>query len=218
MANNSRVIQNHLKKLKSDVEDHPIDMRFYIDDSNIKHIYFCVYGVKDSPYYGGRYYGELILPEDFPFGPPRKLIMHTPSGRYSIGKEICLTNTAFHAESWSPMWGIYRFMLGFLSTFNDSMADRRGVAHLQCSDDEICKYAAESDAYNVKHYSNTDSTTVLGKIDYIFKNNPSVFPPVERTMHGTGLKDSPKLSVNPTSDSNGSTSDSGASTVTNTIG
>jgi ubiquitin-conjugating enzyme E2 J2 len=200
MASNPRILQKHFAKLKEEVTEHPINVRFYVHDGDLKHIYFCVFGHKDTPYQGGEFYGEVTLPEDYPFSPPKQLIMHTPNGRYEIGKAICLTNTSFHPESWSPMWGLYKFMDGFMTTFTDPIKTRDGVGHLRLPDNEIRVFASASKEYNRTHYRVLSSASVLAKIDHIFATDATVFPPIDRTMYGTGTKDSPVLSVVPSGD------------------
>jgi len=42
-----------------------------------------------------------MLPKDYPASPPRVQLL-TPSGRFVTGKDICLSASSFHPESWSP--------------------------------------------------------------------------------------------------------------------
>ena len=66
---------------------------------NIRLWYFLFYGMKESPYEGGTYLGQINFPEDYPFRPP-DILMITPSGRFKPGKNICTSFTGFHPESW----------------------------------------------------------------------------------------------------------------------
>ncbi len=54
---------------------------------------------------GGRYHGKLLFPSEYPFKPPN-LIMMTPSGRFEVGKKICLNFSGYHPEQWQPSWTI----------------------------------------------------------------------------------------------------------------
>ena len=43
--------------------------------------HYVVKGPENTPYEGGFYHGKLIFPKEFPFRPPR-ILMLTPSGRF----------------------------------------------------------------------------------------------------------------------------------------
>ena len=43
--------------------------------------HYVIKGPEKSPYEGGYYHGKLVFPKDFPFKPP-KIIMMTPNGRF----------------------------------------------------------------------------------------------------------------------------------------
>lgn len=76
--------------------------------------YFIIKGHKDTPYEGGLFAGKIEFPPDYPFKPPY-IVMLTPSGRFEIGKQICLSYTNHHPESWNPMWTISTMIRGFIS-------------------------------------------------------------------------------------------------------
>ena len=43
--------------------------------------HYVVKGPENTPYDGGFYHGKLIFPKEFPFRPPR-ILMITPNGRF----------------------------------------------------------------------------------------------------------------------------------------
>ena len=107
----------NLKKCPSDMfHAEPLE-----DDIYTWH--FTLKGVQDSPYEGGLYHGEISLPDDYPMRGP-DIIFHTPNGRFTTHKAICLDNTNYHPESWSPLWKV-RNILESLDMF--FLQDEAGI-------------------------------------------------------------------------------------------
>ena len=73
-----------------------------------------------SPYAGGFYHGRIILPPAYPLKPPSFRFL-TPSGRFEVNREICLSISGHHEETWQPAWGI-RTALVAIRSFMDSDA------------------------------------------------------------------------------------------------
>jgi len=121
------------------------------DDTNMLIWYFLVKGPKDSDYENGYYIGKLTHSPNYPFSPP-DFIMLTPSGRFKIEKKICLTNTGFHTNEWSPMWTIHGILTGFVSIMLEDKDD--GISHIKTSKHEREKLALESVEYNKKYHHN----------------------------------------------------------------
>eukprot|EP00438_Fugacium_kawagutii_P010212 Skav234244 [mRNA] locus=scaffold1464:541399:546763:- [translate_table: standard] len=63
----------------------------------------------DDAHGEGIYTGRIVLPVNYPLAPP-SITLLTPSGRWEVGKKICLSNTNYHAELWQPAWGIRTMM------------------------------------------------------------------------------------------------------------
>lgn len=139
---------------KTLLADHGIEV--YVDPENMQIIYILLHGHKDTPFEGGQYIGYLKLPPEFPFKGP-DVYMLTPNGRFRRNKKICLSNTGYHNESWSPMWGITNFLIGFVSMMNDH-TDTIGIAHLNSSVETIKKYAKQSIEYNRLYYYGGNTT------------------------------------------------------------
>ncbi|CAE7824885.1 UBE2J1 [Symbiodinium sp. CCMP2456] len=77
---------------------------------------FAVRGPPSTDFEGGIYTGKIVLPVNYPLAPP-SITMLTPSGRWEVGKKICLSNTNYHAELWQPAWGIRTIMEALRSHF-----------------------------------------------------------------------------------------------------
>ncbi|KAF3939384.1 hypothetical protein ABW19_dt0208742 [Dactylella cylindrospora] len=58
-----------------------------------------------SPYDGGFYHGRILLPPNYPMRPPM-FRFYTDSGRFEVNRDVCLSNSGFHEETWQPSWGI----------------------------------------------------------------------------------------------------------------
>ncbi|CAJ1373494.1 unnamed protein product [Effrenium voratum] len=77
---------------------------------------FAIRGPPETDFQGGIYTGKIVLPVNYPLAPP-SITMLTPSGRWEVGKKICLSNTNYHAELWQPAWGIRTMMEALRSHF-----------------------------------------------------------------------------------------------------
>lgn len=138
MSSSSNVINRlFVKRITSEIqgfEKNPIQhIDVYVDESNMHNWYFLILGDKESDYNGGYYLGNLILSKDYP-ATPVDFIMLTPSGRFEIGRKICLTITGFHSDQWSTAWTIERALVAFSSIFVADVDE--GLAHIKCSKEE----------------------------------------------------------------------------------
>ena len=73
--------------------------------TNLREWHFSFRGVGEV-YSKGIYHGQIILPKDYPLSPP-SIQMWTPNGRFKPFKDICLSATNYHPESWTPRWSIH---------------------------------------------------------------------------------------------------------------
>lgn len=70
-----------------------------------------------------------MLPPQYPLRPPSFRFL-TPSGRFEVNREICLSISGHHEETWQPAWGI-RTALVAMRSFMDT--DARGqLGGLEC--------------------------------------------------------------------------------------
>jgi ubiquitin-conjugating enzyme E2 J1 len=98
-----------------------------------------------SPYAGGLYHGRITLPPTYPLKPPNFRFL-TPSGRFEVNREICLSISGFHEETWMPAWGV-RTALTALRSFMAERGSAGQVGGLEASPDVRKRLAAESRAW-----------------------------------------------------------------------
>ncbi|EPS44759.1 hypothetical protein H072_1278 [Dactylellina haptotyla CBS 200.50] len=97
-----------------------------------------------SPYAGGFYHGRIILSPNYPMRPPMFRFL-TDSGRFEVNRDICLSISGFHEETWQPSWSI-RLALIALRAFMDSEPEGQ-VGGLECRDDTRRLLATKSCDY-----------------------------------------------------------------------
>lgn len=96
---------------------------------NLHEWHFSIAGPPGSVYEGGIYHGRVLLPADYPSSAPR-LQMLNPSGRFEVGADICLSATAFHQETWQPVWTVRTLV----SALRSHMATKAvEVGGIECS-------------------------------------------------------------------------------------
>lgn len=90
-------------------------------DSDLFEWHFTLRGPPaPSPFDGGIYHGRIVLPPAYPLKPPSFRFL-TPTGRFEVNREICLSISGHHEETWQPAWGI-RTALVAIRSFMDSDA------------------------------------------------------------------------------------------------
>jgi len=88
-------------------------------DANLFEWHFTLRGPPaPSPFASGIYHGRIVLPPSYPLRPPSFRFL-TPSGRFEPNREICLSISGHHEESWQPAWGI-RTALVAIRSFMDT--------------------------------------------------------------------------------------------------
>ena len=86
--------------------------------NNLLEWHFSFTGVQDSAYEGGVYHGRIRLHPEYPRKAP-SISMLTPTGRWQVGKEICLSASSFHQETWDPSVNLRTLVMslrGFITT------------------------------------------------------------------------------------------------------
>ena len=74
--------------------------------------------VQDTPFEGGLYHGVITFPKEYPWKPPA-IKMLTPTGKFEVGRDICLSISAHHPETWNPLWSVKSMLIGLLSFMCD---------------------------------------------------------------------------------------------------
>lgn len=97
-----------------------------------------------SPFDGGLYHGRIVLPPAYPLKPPSFRFV-TPTGRFEVNREICLTISAHHEESWQPAWGI-RTALVAIRSFMDTSASGQ-LGGMDASEEVRKRLAGQSKAF-----------------------------------------------------------------------
>ncbi|RPA91899.1 UBC-like protein [Choiromyces venosus 120613-1] len=87
-------------------------------DENLFEWHFTLRGPPGTPYSEGIYHGRITLPPLYPLRPPSFRFM-TPSGRFEVNREICLSISGHHEDTWQPAWGVRTAVValrGFMET------------------------------------------------------------------------------------------------------
>jgi ubiquitin-protein ligase len=141
-----------MKRMKGELKnlmDNRNDFVQAIPDQDDITIFYFLLKPSDPPYKGGYYIGKIKVPLNYPATAP-SFYMLTPSGRFTINQEICLTNSRFHPEATTAAWNINSMSVAFMSIFiND---DTNGISHIVDSAENRTKYALNSYDYNIQHY------------------------------------------------------------------
>lgn len=113
-------------------------------DSDLFDWHFTLRGPPSSSFAEGHYHGRIVLPATYPLRPPMFRFL-TPSGRFEVNREICLSISGHHEETWSPSWGI-RTALTALRSFMET--DAKGqLGGLECTKEERARLAASSQSW-----------------------------------------------------------------------
>jgi ubiquitin-conjugating enzyme E2 J2 len=143
------------KRLLADIKvlekDPPEFMDAIPDEKNMLVWYFLLRGTDE--YQGGWYLGKILHDKEYPLKPPDVQMM-TPSGRYEININICLSFTRFHPDQWSAMWNIRSLLDGMYSNMNNDHKEEQGIGYIKNTPEVRAKYAKESIDYNLTHYQN----------------------------------------------------------------
>ncbi|CAP72805.1 uncharacterized protein PODANS_2_2340, partial [Podospora anserina S mat+] len=87
--------------------------------------HFTLLGPPSSPYENGLYHGRINLPPSYPLRPPSFRFL-TPSGRFEVNREICLSISGHHEETWQPAWGIRTALVALRSFMETDVKGQLG--------------------------------------------------------------------------------------------
>ncbi|KAL9006765.1 MAG: hypothetical protein Q9188_000452 [Gyalolechia gomerana] len=127
-------------------------------ESNLFEWHFTLQGPPSTPYATGIYHGRIILPPTYPLRPPSFRFL-TPSGRFEVNREICLSISGHHEETWQPAWGI-RTALWALRAFMEGGAKGQ-VGGMEMSEAERKRLAAESRSWRCQGCGGTTNGEIL---------------------------------------------------------
>lgn len=127
-------------------------------ESNLFEWHFTLQGPPSTPYSEGAYHGRIILPPTYPLRPPSFRFL-TPSGRFEVNREICLSISGHHEETWQPAWGI-RTALWALRAFMEG--DAKGqVGGMEMSEKERRRLAGESKTWSCQGCGGRSNEDIL---------------------------------------------------------
>lgn len=109
-------------------------------DENLHDWHFTLAGPPSpTPYATGFYHGRITFPASYPLRPPSFRFL-TPSGRFEVNREICLSISGHHEETWQPAWGVRTALLAIRSEIMG--ADSKGqVGGMEVGDGLRREYA-----------------------------------------------------------------------------
>lgn len=126
-------------------------------ESDLFEWHFTLRGPPNSSYSNGIYHGRIILPPTYPLRPPSFRFM-TPSGRFEANREICLSISGHHEETWQPAWGV-RTALVALRSFMET--DARGqLGGLETTDAVRQRLASESSSFKCSACAKTNGEII----------------------------------------------------------
>mmetsp|Transcript_16709 Transcript_16709/g.52216 ORF Transcript_16709/g.52216 Transcript_16709/m.52216 type:complete len:369 (-) Transcript_16709:996-2102(-) len=134
-------IKRIMKEMAELRNDCCVDYAAWALDENIFEFHFTVRGPRDSPFEGGLYHGKILLPPEYPFKPPHFYFL-TPSGRFEVGRKICLTISSYHPESWQPSWSIRTALIAIIGFFPTPA--HGAIGSVDASDETRISLAAKS--------------------------------------------------------------------------
>ncbi|KAK1979681.1 ubiquitin-conjugating enzyme [Colletotrichum cereale] len=136
-------------------------------ESDLFEWHFTFRGPPNSSYSEGIYHGRIVLPPTYPLRPPSFRFL-TPSGRFETNREICLSISGHHEETWQPAWGV-RTALVALRSFMET--DPRGqLGGLETSDAVRKRHATASHAFKCPTCAKTN-IEIIQECEDIAKTN-----------------------------------------------
>ncbi|KAK3940719.1 putative ubiquitin-conjugating enzyme [Diplogelasinospora grovesii] len=137
-------------------------------ESDLFEWHFTLRGPPNSAYAGGIYHGRIVLPPTYPLRPPAFRFV-TPSGRFETNREICLSISGHHEETWQPAWGL-RTALVALRSFMET--DAKGqLGGLETSDAVRKRLAQESGGFRCGACSTKTNAEIMAECEELVKQH-----------------------------------------------
>lgn len=128
--------------------------------------HFTLRGPPGSAYSEGVYHGRITLPPTYPLRPPNFRFV-TPNGRFETNREICLSISGHHEETWQPAWGV-RTAIVALRSFMETEAEGQ-IGGLNTTDDRRRHLAIESKSFKCL-VCNKTNTEIIAECEDAAKN------------------------------------------------
>jgi ubiquitin-conjugating enzyme E2 J1 len=126
-------------------------------ESDLFEWHFTLRGPPKSSFSEGIYHGRIVLPPAYPLSPP-SFRFTTPSGRFEPNREICLSISGHHEETWQPAWGV-RTALVALRSFMETGASGQ-IGGIDTSDTVRTRLAASSRSWRCSTCAKTNEEII----------------------------------------------------------
>ncbi|VDL62040.1 unnamed protein product [Hymenolepis diminuta] len=113
-------------------------------EDNLFEWHFTIRGPEGSEFEGGIYHGQISLPTEYPMKPPNIMLL-TPNGRFEQYRQICLSISGYHPETWCPSWSIRTALLAIIGFMPTSGAG--AIGSMSVPTEERKKLAVSSKNY-----------------------------------------------------------------------
>lgn len=135
-------------------------------DTDLFDWHFTLRGPPSSSFADGIYHGRIVLPPQYPLRPPSFRFL-TPSGRFEVNREICLSISGHHEETWQPAWGIRTALVALRSFMETSPAGQLGG--VDASDSIRQRIAGESRRWKCTVCGGKSCEEILGEAEKLAK-------------------------------------------------
>ncbi|KAI9649223.1 hypothetical protein NHQ30_001791 [Ciborinia camelliae] len=135
-------------------------------DTDLFDWHFTLRGPPSSSFADGIYHGRIVLPPQYPLRPPSFRFL-TPSGRFEVNREICLSISGHHEETWQPAWGIRTALVALRSFMETSPSGQLGG--VDASDSVRKRIAGESRGWRCGVCGGRSCEEILGEAEQLAK-------------------------------------------------
>ncbi|TGO28327.1 hypothetical protein BPAE_0029g00560 [Botrytis paeoniae] len=135
-------------------------------DTDLFDWHFTLRGPPSSSFAEGIYHGRIVLPPQYPLRPPSFRFL-TPSGRFEVNREICLSISGHHEETWQPAWGIRTALVALRSFMETSPSGQLGG--VDASDSVRKRIAGESRGWKCGVCGGRSCEEILGEAEQLAK-------------------------------------------------
>jgi ubiquitin-protein ligase len=150
-----------------------------MDQKDLYQWYFLIDGISGTVLEGGKYYGRITFPKEYPHKPPAVFI-DTPNGVVTSGESICLSISEYHPETWDPAIGPRSIVLSLFVFLEDCLNGTTASAQSTygVSDEQKIAYARASKQNNMRDLK---FTTFFPEIVQQWTNEAAPATKVEET-------------------------------------
>ncbi|KAI5294809.1 hypothetical protein KEM52_003145 [Ascosphaera acerosa] len=129
-----------------------------LSDSDLYEWHFTMRGPPSTPFAAGIYHGSITFPEAYPFRPPSFRFL-TPSGRFEVNREICLSISGHHEETWQPAWDVRTALLALRAFMGTDSAGQ--VGGLDASEEVRRDWACRSRSWTCRLCGQSNQASML---------------------------------------------------------